>query len=193
MDVTFVSSNAGKAREVRGLLAERGIRVRWLRRRLPEPQADSLEEVVRAKLASVRDLRGTVLVEDAGLFIPALSGFPGVYSAHIYGIWRFGPILELLRHRDRAAEFRAVAAVRHRGKVRLFFGEVRGSIARRPRGGHGFGFDPIFVPEGERRTFAEMPAADKARCSHRARAVAAAANWFGGAAARRPAHSRRQM
>lgn len=169
--VTFVSTNAGKAREVRSLLRPYGIRVRWLRRSLPEPQAEDLLTVARAKAASVRGVRGWVLVEDSGLFLPALGGFPGVYSAHFLKIWGFPPILELLRRRRRDAVFRSVAVLRRGRKSIAFVGEVPGTIARAPAGSHGFGYDPIFVPRGYRRTFAELGEAVKDERSHRARSV----------------------
>jgi XTP/dITP diphosphohydrolase len=170
-DVTFVSSNPGKWPEVRAVLAEEGVSSRWRRRTLPEVQAETLEEVAESKLAAVRDLPGYVLVEDSGLFIPSLAGFPGVYSAHFLKVWGFGPMLELLRRRDRHAYFRAVAGLRRGRKVWTFAGEVHGTIARRPAGSHGFGYDPIFVPTGWKRTFAEVPAEEKNAISHRARAV----------------------
>ena len=170
-DITFVSSNRSKFREVRDVLRPFGVRVRWARRALPEPQVESLEEVVAAKLDAVRDLPGYVLVEDSGLFIPALAGFPGVYSAHFLRIWKFGPILELLRHRPRTAHFRTVAGLRNGRRRWMFSGEVPGRIARRPAGRGGFGYDPIFVPDGWTRTFAEGPRTAKNEISHRARAV----------------------
>lgn len=170
MDVRFVTSNDGKFEEVRRLLAPFGIRVRRIRRTLPEPQTDRLEMVVRSKLAAVPASRAPILVEDSGLFIDSLNGFPGVYSAHFYRVWGFGPILQLLRGRRRSAVFRTVAGVRVGRRVELFTGECRGEIVRRPRGRHGFGFDPIFRPTGSRRTYAEMSAPEKDRHSHRARA-----------------------
>ena len=169
--VTFVSTNPGKAREVAAVLAEYGVATRWRRRLLPEPQAPRLEEVVGAKLDAVRDLAGFVLVEDSGLFVPSLGGFPGVYSAHFLELWRFGPLLELLRRRPRRAYFRTVAGLRRGRRRWTFAGEVHGTIARRPRGAGGFGYDPIFVPDGWRRTFAEGTAAEKNAISHRARAL----------------------
>jgi XTP/dITP diphosphohydrolase len=170
-DVTFVTTNSGKFREVRELLAPYGIRVRWRRRTLPEPQADTLEEVVVSKLAAVRDLPGYVLVEDSGLFIPSLKGFPGVYSAHILKTWGFGPLLELLQRRDRRAFFRTVAGLQRGRRRWTFVGEVHGRISERPRGREGFGFDPIFIPEGSFRTFGETPSEEKNELSHRARAL----------------------
>jgi len=170
-DLTFVSTNPGKYREVRGLLAPFGVRVRWRRRTLPEPQADTLEEVVGAKLSAVRDIPGFVLVEDSGLFVPSLNGFPGVYSAHFLKTWHFGPLLELLQRRDRSAFFRTVAGLQRGRRRWLFVGEVAGSIAPEPRGDHGFGYDPIFIPSGYSQTFAEIPIEQKNALSHRARAV----------------------
>jgi len=169
--LTFVTTNAGKYREVRELLRPYGVRVRWKRRSLPEPQTPKLETVVRSKLAAVRDLAGYVLVEDSGLFIPSLQGFPGVYSAHFYDLWRFGPLLELLRTRNRTASFRAVAGVRRGRRIWLFPGEVRGRIAARPAGAHGFGYDPIFIPDGRTRTFGQMSSAEKNQLSHRSQAL----------------------
>jgi XTP/dITP diphosphohydrolase len=169
--LTFVSTNPGKAREVREILAPYGIRVHWRRRRLPEPQADDLSTVVRSKLAAVKDIPGNVLVEDSGLFIDSLAGFPGVYSAHFLSAWGFGPMLELLRRRARDAEFRAAAGLRVGSRTRIFTGTVRGTIAPRARGTAGFGYDPIFVPHGWTKTFAQVPPAAKNRLSHRSRAV----------------------
>jgi len=169
--LTFVSTNPGKFREVQSVLAPFEVRTRWRRRTLPEPQADTLEEVVAAKLAAVRDIPGYVLVEDSGLFISSLNGFPGVYSAHFLKTWKFGPILELLEHRARTASFRTVAGLQRGRRRWMFTGEVTGSIANRPRGRNGFGYDPIFVPKGYTRTFAELPTDLKNALSHRGRAV----------------------
>ncbi len=178
MDVAFVSTNEGKFREVASLLAPFGVRVRWSPRTLPELQADRLATVARAKLAAVPASSRRVLVEDSGLFLEAFPGFPGVYSAPVYALLGFGPILRLLRGRTRAAAFRTVAALRWDGTVRLFYGEVRGRIALGPRGAHGFGYDPIFLPEGAARTFAEMGPAEKDAISHRGQAIRRAGAWM---------------
>lgn len=170
-DVTFVSTNPGKFREIRAVLAPYGVRTRWKRRVLPEPQAPTLAEVVKAKLDAVADLDGYVLVEDSGLFIPSLAGFPGVYSAHFLELWGFGPMLELLRRRNRTAYFQTVAGLRRGRSTWTFSGEVHGRIARKAAGSGGFGYDPIFVPDGWDRTFAQAPAAEKNAISHRARAA----------------------
>jgi XTP/dITP diphosphohydrolase len=179
--VAFVSTNRGKYLEARAILRPFGVRLRWVRRALPEPQAADLAVVAEAKARAVRGIRGPVLVEDSGLFVRSLNGFPGVYSAHFLAIWGFPPILELLRRRSRGAAFRSVAALRTGRRIRTFVGEVRGSIAGRPKGTHGFGYDPIFVPRGYRLTFGELPAATKNALSHRARALEQVGRYLGSA------------
>jgi XTP/dITP diphosphohydrolase len=175
MDVTFVTSNPDKVAEVRRVFAAYRIGVRWSRRDLPEPQADDLEPVVLAKLsAAARPGRG-IVVEDSGLFLDALDGFPGVYSRFVYDTVGLDGILRLLRGRSRSARFRTVAGYRRGRTTFLGRGEVRGTIAPRRIGTNGFGYDPIFVPRGERRTFAEMSGAEKDRHSHRGRAMRALA------------------
>ncbi|MCI4348358.1 MAG: non-canonical purine NTP pyrophosphatase [Thermoplasmata archaeon] len=171
MDVTFVSTNVGKFREVRTILGEYGVRVRWDRRRLPEIQADDLESVVQAKLTAARSSGRAVLVEDSGLFLQGLGGFPGVYSAYAYQTIGLQGILRLTRGRARNAVFRTVAGLGRGSRRWTLFGECRGRIADRPRGSNGFGYDPIFIPRGETRTFGQLDPAEKNQRSHRARAI----------------------
>ena len=182
MDLAFVTSNPGKIREARAILAPMGIRVRPVRRTLPEPQAERLETVVAAKLAALRPSRRPQLVEDSGLFLPALGGFPGVYSAYVYDLWgrgrSFAPIFDLLRKRSRVAVFRTVAGVRIGRRDHLFVGECRGRIAPRPAGANGFGFDPIFIPAGYHQTFGQLDPDVKLRISHRGRAIRAAGRFL---------------
>lgn len=170
--VHFVSSNPAKIAEVRSLLGAASIEVIPVHRRLPEPQADQLEPVVQAKLEATRDIAGTVLVEDSGLFVDALGGFPGPYSSFVYRTLGVDGLLRLLTDRPRVAHFRTVAGLRHDGRSTLLHGEVTGTIATRARGTHGFAFDPVFEPDGGARTFAEMPLDEKNVHSHRARALA---------------------
>ncbi|HEV8049579.1 MAG TPA: non-canonical purine NTP pyrophosphatase [Thermoplasmata archaeon] len=175
MDVTFVTSNPGKVAEARRVFAEFGIGVRWSRRELPEPQSDRLEDVVRAKLAAATKSGRAVVVEDSGIFVPSLGGFPGVYSRNAYDTIGLPGLLRLVAGRPRRAEFRAVAGYR-RGRTELLaVGRVEGTLSARPRGSGGFGYDPVFVPRGERRTFAEMAPAEKDALSHRGRAMRALA------------------
>jgi XTP/dITP diphosphohydrolase len=171
--VTFVTSNPNKFLEVRGILRGYGLAVRRRSAELPELQADTLEAVVEGKLAAARGIPGIVLVEDSGIFLDALGGFPGVYSAYVYRTIGLAGVLRLLAGRPRGARFRTVAGVRWGRRRWSCVGEVRGRIALRPRGDGGFGYDPLFVPAGARATFAELARDDKDARSHRGRAFRA--------------------
>ncbi|MBI2077245.1 MAG: RdgB/HAM1 family non-canonical purine NTP pyrophosphatase [Euryarchaeota archaeon] len=180
MRIRFVTTNPGKIEEARARLGPRGVDVRPHAARPTELQADTLEEVARHKAESVRGRApAPYFVEDAGLFVDALGGFPGVYSRHAFDTIGCRGILRLLAGvpaRRRAARFRAVIAYADRGgRLHLFEGTVKGRITARPRGGNGFGFDPIFEPHGLDRTFAELGTAEKGQASHRGRALDALA------------------
>lgn len=173
MDVTLVTSNPGKVAEVRRILAEFEIGVRWANRALPEPQSDDLVAVVRAKLTAATRPGAGVVVEDSGLFIEPLRGFPGVYSRYVLDTIGLAGVLRLTERRPAPAEFRAVAGYRKGTRTLLGKGVVRGTIAPEALGENGFGYDPIFIPEGERETFGEMDSADKDALSHRGLAMRA--------------------
>lgn len=139
----------------------------------PEVQSDTLEEVVKTAMASLSgNIEGDFLIDDSGLFISSLGGFPGVYSSHIYHTIGLDGILKVLEgSEDREAEFRCCFGLHWKGEVRLFVGSVEGSIIHERRGEGGFGYDPIFVPAGGEKTFAEIPAEEKNKLSHRGRAL----------------------
>ena len=176
--IRFVTTNAGKFREISRLLAAHGIEVERLDRAYPEIQADRLEDVVSyAVRALAAEVDGDFLVDDSGLFVDALDGFPGVYSSYAYRTIGVPGVLRLMEGVDaRGARFETVLGLRRRGEVHVVRGACRGSLAREPRGSGGFGFDPIFVPDGRAETFAEMGTEEKNALSHRgiaARALAA--------------------
>lgn len=137
----------------------------------------SLLENSLAKATFIYRLRGMpALADDSGLFVEALDGAPGIYSAR-YGRndpERIARLLdELAGAENRRAAFRAVFVYYHApGAYESFEGVCPGRIALQPRGAHGFGYDPVFVPDGHDQTFAEMDGAMKNRISHRARALA---------------------
>ncbi len=176
-----VTSNEGKLREFRVLAAEYGVEVYPIRARKPEIQADDVRVIATASAAALmQHIREPFIVEDAGLFIDALNGFPGPYSAYVLRTIGVNGILKLMEGiRDRSARF--VAAIAYADSevgVKVFTGEVRGTIATEARGAGGFGFDPIFVPEGWSRTFAEVGPEEKSRISHRGRAFRALMEWL---------------
>ena len=173
--IYFVTSNKGKFVEAEAIfdgLVQKNIGY-------TEIQADTLEEVAAFGMKEVVSrLQGPVMLEDAGLFIDALKGFPGVYSA--YGQKTIGNqgILKLMEGAaDRKAHFRSVVSYAEPGMEPVMFaGEVHGRIGHEARGTKGFGYDPIFYV-GE-TSLGEMEIAEKNRISHRAASMKALKNWM---------------
>ena len=157
------------------LLGERGIETVQENIPCPEIQADTLEEVVSFCIKWLEGTEGVFLIDDSGLFIDALHGFPGVYSAYAFKTIGNDGILRLMENvpeGKRTAHFETVFALGGTGETLLFRGACPGKIACQPGGMHGFGYDPIFIPDdGDGRTFGEMSMAEKNGISHRGRAV----------------------
>ena len=178
----FVTGNRHKFKEVNELAKGWGLELKRLTPPYPEIQAESLEEVAKhGALQACSTLAKPCFVEDAGLFVRALGGFPGPYSAYVFKTLGNGGMLKLmLGVEDRRAEFRSAVAYCEPGfKPKVFKGVVKGKLSLRPRGSRGFGFDPIFIPEeGDGRTFAEMGLHEKNELSHRARAVKRFFKWY---------------
>ena len=157
-----VTSNEGKASEFHAALDRLPWRVERVAMEYQEVQAE----------------QGTVkppfVLEDAGLFVDVLDGFPGVYSAYVYRAVGCDGILRLMEGRDdRKARFESrIALVLQTGPIEVLQGVCIGTVPIEARGTGGFGFDPVFVPEGEVRTFAQMGIAEKETHSHRGRALA---------------------
>lgn len=170
-----MTGNEGKAREAREILGD----VERRNYDYTEIQSDSLEEIAAHGARECFDALGEpCFVDDSGLFVDALDGFPGPYSSYVYGTIGNQGLLRALRGvESRGAEFRCVVAYCD-GDVQTFTGRVEGVITREERGRRGFGYDPVFLHEG--RTFAEMPAEEKNRVSHRRRAFSAFDEWLGG-------------
>ena len=177
MNVKFVTTNEGKFQEVRKIGMKFGVNVTWTNYDYDEFQGNSLEEVA---LKSAKNLTGKIeppfVIEDSGLFVDALNGFPGVYSSYVFKTIGNEGILKLMEGiEERSARFIAVVVFYDGSEFHVFKGEVEGRIAREVRGTHGFGFDPIFEYEG--RTFAEM-GEEKNEVSHRRRAFQALFEWL---------------
>ncbi|MEE8359270.1 MAG: XTP/dITP diphosphatase [Candidatus Hydrothermarchaeales archaeon] len=168
--IYFMTTNEHKFREAREIFGRHGEEVEWLSQGYGEIQGETLEEVVKAALKGIE--KAPVMIEDAGLFIEALNGFPGVYSRFIEDTIGNEGILRLLKGNDnRDAAFISVVGYKdEEGEDRLFKGEVKGRISEEIRGKAGFGYDPIFIPLGEERTFAEDMGM-KNQLSHRKRAL----------------------
>jgi len=171
----LITTNPGKAKEFEAIFSEYELNFRVEPLKTPELQSLDLEEIaVHSAEYAYMVLREPILVEDAGLFIDALNGFPGPYSSYVYRTLGVEGVLKLMENvSTRGAKFRSVLVFYSPlTEFKIFSGEVEGFISERPRGSGGFGFDPIFIPrEGDGRTFAEMSLEEKNRISHRARAA----------------------
>ena len=173
MTIQFVTTNAGKFAEVSEKCAAANVKLVHLDRGYPEIQTDRLEKVLKYAATVLDDeVQGDYLIDDSGLFIEALGSFPGVYSAFVQKkIGNRGVLKLMAGEKYRAAFFETVFLLRQGEEHEVFHGQCRGTISEAERGKGGFGYDPIFVPEGDTRTFGEMTVAEKNKVSHRARAV----------------------
>ena len=182
MKIVFATNNQHKLSEIRQILDDR-VEVLSLQDigcdvDIPET-GKTLEENALQKAHYVFDHYHTdVFADDTGLEVEALNGAPGVYSARYAGEGHdseanMSKLLKNLSNNDnRKARFRTVIALIQQGNVHKFEGIVNGQIIRERRGGEGFGYDPIFQPDGYDKTFAELGLDIKNTISHRARAVA---------------------
>ncbi len=181
MRIVFATNNRHKLEEVGAILGPGWELVTpaslGITEDIPET-ADTLEGNALQKARYIYERTGLdCFADDTGLEVAALGGAPGVRSARYAGDHHdFDDNNRLLLGNlegaaDRSARFRTVIALILGGEEHLFEGRVEGRIIDEYRGTGGFGYDPVFAPEGSRKTFAEMPAAEKNAISHRARAV----------------------
>ena len=181
--LTVASHNPGKVREIRELMAPLGVAVATAADLgLAEPDETGASFAANAEIkarAATLATRGPALADDSGLVVPALGGAPGIHSARWAGPERdFAAAMrrieaELADRDDRSAYFAAALALAWPdGHCETFEGRVDGALVFPPRGQRGFGYDPIFVPDGHDETFGEMDPAEKRAISHRARAMA---------------------
>lgn len=180
MELVFASNNRHKIKEISSIIGGKfrllGLADLNITEDIPENE-DTIEGNALAKARYVHRLTGRdVFADDTGLETEALDGLPGVHSARFAGESKnssdnIRKVQEMLEgKKNRNARFKTVIALVYKGNEYLFEGIVKGSIIREGRGTEGFGYDPVFVPEGCSHTFAEMDLAEKNKISHRARA-----------------------
>ena len=167
MDLYFVTSNRNKFAEARKIL---DFEIRQAKLEIPEIQSINVKDIVKDKARKAYEkLRKPVIVEDTALYIRSWKGFPGpliswvIKTMGINGICKF-------TGKERTAKAEACVAYYDGKKMRIFSGSVKGLISKKPRGARRFDWDRIFVPEGEKRTFAEMEIEEKNKISHRMKA-----------------------
>jgi len=177
-EITFVTTNEGKFSEFSEAVHHR-VKLKRANMGYPEIQTDRLEDVVIFALKWLNEhIEGEVLIDDSGLFVKALNGFPGVYSHHALSTIGNEGLLKLMKGLNREAMFCTVIGYSGSAGNYLFRGECPGRIAHEQSGEKGFGFDSVFVPEGYNITFAQMSTSQKNEISHRGRAIRAFLNYL---------------
>ncbi|ABM80298.1 XTP/dITP diphosphatase [Hyperthermus butylicus] len=178
--ILIATTNKHKIEEINEVLQSCGYRVEPAAASKLEVQSNRLEDVAAyAAIQAYLALQRPVIVEDAGLFVEALGGFPGPYSSYVFKTIGIRGLLKLLEDvENRRAYFKSVIALAHSGGVEVFTGTVHGVIAEKPRGDRGFGYDPVFIPEGSSKTFAEMETQEKNKFSHRGKAARELCRWL---------------
>lgn len=178
----FATNNENKVTEVQAVLGNslevQSLQAAGIHQEIPEPY-DTLEENALEKARVIHQLTGKdCFSEDTGLEVEALEGAPGVHSARYAGESRSDDanraflLHNLEGHTNRKARFRTVVALIRNGSEFLFEGICPGTISHQPEGSGGFGYDPVFIPEGATTTFASMTLEEKNKYSHRKKAVA---------------------
>ena len=174
--IYFITGNAGKFSEIKENLKSFDIEIIQKDIGYPEIQVDTLEDVAEFGVKYIQKrFSHPFILEDAGLFIDVLEGFPGVYSKYVFYTIGCKGVLKLLEDVDsdkRTAVFRSVYAFSEPNRTHRFFtGECFGRIGVAEKGTGGFGYDPIFIPDGETKTFAQMSIGKKNTYSHRGKAI----------------------
>ena len=158
MEINLVTSNPGKVKELKTYL-EPNIKISHIEMEYRELRSDNPEEIAKESAQRLaNELKKPVVVEDSGLFIKALNDFPGTCSSYIHKRIGLKGILKLMEGiKDRECTYKSAIAYCEPGKKPIsFLGEEKGSIAKEIKGSHGFGHDPIFIPEKSNKTYGEI-------------------------------------
>ncbi len=175
-DVLFVSSNKNKFYEAKNILSKNGINLGFFKISLREIQAESIKEIAALKVdEAYRQCHKPVIVEDAGLFVESLNGFPGPFSSYVFKTIGNSGILRLVKTNRKAIFQSVVAYCDNKYGVVLFDAKVEGKISKNSKG-KGWGYDPIFTPKGQNKTYAML--SNKNQISHRYKALKKFSNWF---------------
>ena len=175
-NVLFASSNKHKYEEAEKILAEFGIKLDYVAIYPLEIQDDSLSKIALQKVLDAYDkCKKPVIVEDDGLFIDSLSGFPGPFSSYVFKTIGNNGILKLMDDNRDAQFVSIIAFCDSSNEPVLFESKVAGTISKNIQG-KGWGYDPIFIPEKQNKTYAEL--SEKNKISHRYESLKKFAEWF---------------
>lgn len=176
----FVTQNKHKLAELSPLFKKFGVSFETSSLEKFEVRSDDVETVaLHAAENAYRELQHPAVVDDTGLFIDSLSGFPMVYPGFVLNTIGKEGILRLLEGvKDRGAKFVTAVGFSNGADNLTFVGEMTGTISESIIGSEGFGYDPIFIPEGETRTFAQLSFEEKVAISHRTKAFRKFLEWY---------------
>lgn len=174
-ELFFISSNNHKYCEAKEIMDSFGVRLDFCRLNLEEIQSHSLFDIAMKKAKDAfSQCKKPLVVEDAGLFIDSLGGFPGPYSSYVFKTIGNEGILDLVKD-NRKARFVSIVTFCNGDHLQSFAGKLDGVISKSQQG-DGWGYDPIFIPENLQHTFAKLD--NKNNLSHRYQALKKFANWY---------------
>ncbi len=174
-DLFFVSSNTHKFKEAQEILNSFGISVEFFKLNLQEIQSNSIREIALQKAQDAfSKCKKSLIIEDDGLCIDSLGGFPGPYSSYVHKTIGNKGILNLLK-KNRNAKFISTIVYCDKKNLEFFEGKIDGAISKSEKG-DGWGYDPIFIPKNLKKTFGELT--HKNNLSHRYKALKKFSNWY---------------
>ena len=174
-DLLFVSSNIHKFKEAKKILNSFEINIEFLKLDLEEIQSNSIKEIATKKAQDAfSKCKKPLIIEDDGLHIDSLDGFPGPYSSYVQKTIGNQGILNLMK-KDRSAKFISNITYCDKISFKCFEGKLSGTIANSEKG-KGWGFDSIFIPKNTKQTFGEL--IEKNNVSHRYKALKKFSNWY---------------
>ncbi|QLH03489.1 non-canonical purine NTP pyrophosphatase, RdgB/HAM1 family [Nitrosopumilus cobalaminigenes] len=174
-DLFFVSSNNHKYQEAKKILDSFGINLGFLKSDLEEIQSNSLHDIAIVKARDAfSKFKKPIIIEDDGLFVDSLDGFPGPYSSYVFKTIGNKGIINLIKN-NRKAKFLSIVTYCDKTLLESFDGKQNGTISKTQRG-KGWGYDPIFIPNNFKKTFAELN--NKNELSHRYKALKKFSKWY---------------
>lgn len=174
-DLYFASSNIYKFREAKKILKDFNINLGFFKCELEEIQSNSLQKIAKNKaMQAFQKCKHPVIVEDDGLFIASLKGFPGPYSSYVFKTIGNEGILKLLK-KNREAKFVSIISFYDKQNIQSFESKLDGIISKKIMG-DGWGYDPIFIPSVSKKTFAQLE--NKNKISHRYKTLKKFSSWY---------------
>jgi len=174
-NLLFVSSNIHKFKEAKEILDSFGITIKFFKLTLEEIQSNSIKQIATKKAQDAFSKCNTsIIIEDDGLHIDSLNGFPGPYSSYVQKTIGNKGILNLLKT-SRDAKFISTITYCDENNLKSFEGKLYGTISKSEKG-QGWGFDPIFIPKNQKKTYGEL--IEKNNLSHRYKALKKFSNWY---------------